>query len=155
MHYPLVHHQHRAVWPIAFRSKRLYHISVLTISMESKGNVNKHHKNSEIDSFEMWHIKRTTQIGLWSHCRYVGQYIHAFAMLTVFVLSHAIVLRHVWRWVEFHPHHCLRGDWVLWGGISFTRVTSVSEAIYTVNTYLYFFTKIRTYDAIGTAGKLR
>ena len=59
--------------------------------MESKGNVNKHHKNREINSFETWHIKKTTQIGLWSHCRcYVGQYIYAFAIFTVFVLSHAI-----------------------------------------------------------------
>ena len=35
MHYPLVHHQYRAVWPIAFRSKRLYHsiISVINISL--------------------------------------------------------------------------------------------------------------------------
>ena len=100
MHYPLVHHQYRAVWPIAFRSKRLYHICVLPVpcsdtsweltSMESKGNVNKHHKNIEIDSFETWHIKKTTQIGLWSHCRcYVGQYIYALAILTVFVLHPA------------------------------------------------------------------
>ena len=52
--------------------------------MESKGNVNQHHKNSEIDRFETWHIKKTTQIGLWSHCRcYVGQYIYDFAILTV------------------------------------------------------------------------
>ena len=164
-------------------------------SMESKGNVNKHHKNSEIGSFETLHIKNTTQIGLWSHCRcYVGQYIYAIAILTVFsavfVLSHAIstqhpetfhpasplfflnfppsikpllhalktelffppmvcssathlfvhfqkylhtpkryssiqqrilawtnssrrARRHVWCWVEFHPHHCLRGDAVM------------------------------------------
>ena len=55
--------------------------------MESKGNVNKHHKNRKIDSFETWHIKKTTQIGLWSHCCcYVGQFIYAFAILTVFVL---------------------------------------------------------------------
>ena len=198
MHYPLIHHQYRAVWSIAFRSKSLYHISILPFpcsdtsweltSMESKCNVNKHHKSSEINSFETWHITKTTQIGLWSHCRcYVGQYIYAFAILTVFVLSHAISTqhpetfhpasplffktfhpastryythwklsysshsgyavqlhtyskisyskisyskqyisiqqrilawtnssrrsrRHVWFWVEFHPHHCLRGD---------------------------------------------
>ena len=28
--------------------------------MESKGNVNQHHKNSEIDRFETWHIKNDT-----------------------------------------------------------------------------------------------
>ena len=156
--------------------------------MESKGNVNNHHKNSEIDSFETWHIKKATQIRLWSHCLcYVGQYIYAFTILTIFVLSHAIstqhpqtfhpasplfffnfppsintllhalktelffplrvcssathlfvrfkkylrtpkqygsiqqrilawtnslrrARRHVWCWVEFHPHHCLRGE---------------------------------------------
>ena len=111
MHYPLIHHQYRAVWSIAFRSKRLYHISILPFpcsdtsweltSMESKCNVNKHHKSSEIDSFETWHITKTTQIGLWSHCRcYVGQYIYAFAILTVFVLSHAISTQHP---ETFHP----------------------------------------------------
>ena len=43
--------------------------------------MNKHHKNSEIDSFETWHIKKTIRIGIWSHCRcYVGQYIYAFAI---------------------------------------------------------------------------
>ena len=69
--------------------------------MESKGNVNKHHTNSEIDSFETWHITKTTQIGLWSHCRcYVGQYIYAFAILTVFLLSHAISTQHPHT---FHP----------------------------------------------------
>ena len=73
--------------------------------MESKGNVNKHHKNSEIDSFETLHIKKTTQIGLWSHCRcYVGQYIYVIAILTVFpavfVLSHAISTQHP---ETFHP----------------------------------------------------
>ena len=69
--------------------------------MESKGNVNKHHKNSVIDSFETWHIKKTTQIGVWSHCRcYVGQYIHAFAIFTVFVLSHTISTQHP---QIFHP----------------------------------------------------
>ena len=111
MHYPLVHHQYRAVWPIAVRLKILYHISVLQFpcshtsweptSMESKVNVNKHHKNSEINSFETWHIKKTTQIGLWSPCRYyVGQYIYGFAILTVFVLSHAISTQHP---ETFHP----------------------------------------------------
>ena len=193
MHHPLVHNQYRAVWPIAFGSKRLYHISVQPFpcsdtsweltSMESKGNVNKHNKNSEIDSFETRHIKSTTQIGLWSHCRcYVGQYMYAFAILTSHAIStqhpetfhpasplfylnfppsinpllHALktelffqpsvcssathlfvhfqkylptpkqyisiqqrilawtnssrrARRHVWCWVEFHPHHCLRG----------------------------------------------
>ena len=70
-------------------------------SMEPKGNVNKHHKNSEIDSFETWHIKKTTQIGLWSHCRcYGGQYIYAFAILTVFVHSRAISTQHP---QYFHP----------------------------------------------------
>ena len=29
-------------------------------SMEPKGNVNQHHKNSEIDSFETWHIENDT-----------------------------------------------------------------------------------------------
>ena len=29
------------------------------------------------------------------------------------IKSSLTVLRHVWRWVEFHPHHCLRGD--RWG----------------------------------------
>ena len=90
--------------PSNLRSKRLYHISVLTISLlrhVSKGNVNKHHKNSEIDSFETWCIKKTTQIWLWSHCRcHVGQYIYAFAILTVFVLSHAISTQHP---QTFHP----------------------------------------------------
>ena len=111
MHYPLVHHQYRAIWPIVFRPKRLYHISVLSFpcsdtsweltSMESKGNVNKHHKNSEIDSFETWHIRKTTQIGLWSHCCcYAGQYIYGFAILTVFVCSHAISTQHP---ETFHP----------------------------------------------------
>ena len=70
-------------------------------SMESKGNLNKHHKNSEIDSFERWHIKKTPQIGLWSYCRCcVGQYICAFVILTVFVLSHAISTQHH---ETFHP----------------------------------------------------
>ena len=65
MHYPLVHHQYRADWPIAFRSKRLYHISEITISLlrhvlraDIQGNMNKHHKNSKINSFETWHLKR-------------------------------------------------------------------------------------------------
>ena len=84
--------------PSNLRSKRLYHISVLTISLlrhVSKGNVDKHHKNSEIDSFETWYIKKTTQIGLRSHCRcYVCPYIYAFGILTVFVLSHAISTQH-------------------------------------------------------------
>ena len=26
------------------------------------------------------------------------------------IKSSLTVLRHVWCWVEFHPHHCLRGD---------------------------------------------
>ena len=69
--------------------------------MESKGNVNKHRKNSEIDRFETWHIKKTTQIGLWSHYRcYVGQYIYALAILAVFELSHTISTQHP---QTFHP----------------------------------------------------
>ena len=91
--------------------KIIYHISVLPFpcsntsseltSIEYKGNVNKHHKNNEIDSFETWHIKKTTQIGLWSHCScYVGQHIYAFAILTVFVLSRAISTQHP---ETFHP----------------------------------------------------
>ena len=95
MHYPIVHHQYRAVWPIEFKVKRIISRHV------SKGNVNKHHKNSEIDSCETWYIKKTTQIGLWSHCHsYVGQYIYAFAILTVFVHSHAISTQHP---QTFHP----------------------------------------------------
>ena len=32
-------------------------------SMESKGNVDKHHKDSEIDSFVTWHIKKRHKLG--------------------------------------------------------------------------------------------
>ena len=56
--------------------------------MEPKGNLAKHHKNSEIDSFETWHTKKTTQIGLWSHCRcYVGQYILMLSLFWPFSYS--------------------------------------------------------------------
>ena len=30
-------------------------------------------------------------------------------MLSIDIKSPLTVLRHVWCWVEFHPHHCLRG----------------------------------------------
>ena len=44
---------------------------------------------------------RKRHIWLWSHCRcYIGQYIYAFAIFTVFVLSHAISTQHP---QTFHP----------------------------------------------------
>ena len=82
-----------------FLAHRIFTISLL--QHVSKCNVNKHPKNSEIDSFETWYIKKTTQIGLWSHCRcYIGQYVYAFAILTVFVLSQAMSTQHP---QTFHP----------------------------------------------------
>ena len=95
--------------------------------MEPKGNMNKHHNNSEIDSFEKWHIKKTTQIGLWSHCRcYVGQYFYAFAILTSFVLSHTISTQHP---QTFHPASPL---------FFLNFPPSINSLLYAMKTELYF-----------------
>ena len=115
MHYPLVHHQYRAVWPIAFRSIRLYHIIVLTISLLRhvlRADIHGVQRQREQTPQEEWNRQfwnvahqETTQIGLWSHCRcYVGQYIYVFAILTVFVLSHAISTQHTETSTQ-HPRY--------------------------------------------------
>ena len=174
--------------------------------MESKIKVNKHLKNSEIDSFETWHIKKTTQIGLWSHCRcYVGQcfcyfdrfrtlvqfppsilklctqhlpylfklstqnqpaitrvenwanlltkglqfsykLIRAFSKISGYTktvqlystkntsMKNRKARRHIWCWVEFHPHHCLRGDYgMAWWNETIPSVAQTYEDFKTLS----------------------
>ena len=153
-------------------------------------DMNKHHKNSEIDRFETWHIKKTIMVALsllfWSiylcfryfdrfrtlSCNFHPAFSHFPPSIPLIFLNfppsinpllHALktelffpprvcssttqlfmrfkkylctpkqyssiqqrilawtnssrrARHHVWCWVEFHPHHCLRG--AFWRSLS-------------------------------------
>ena len=106
MHYQLVHHQFRAVWPIAFRSKRLYHISVLSICFL------RHVLKADIHGVQWPHEQNTTRIAKsralkrgtsrkrhkLGNGRIVVDMLVNISMLslflTFFVLSHTISTQH-------------------------------------------------------------
>ena len=47
------------------------------------------------------------------YLRTLKQYSSIQKRILAWTNSSCRALRHVWCWVEFHPHHCLRGDCVI------------------------------------------